>query len=71
MNYFEKDPLQNVHRDLAEGKTQAHFDQVLLLKGKAKGDFYAGAENYNARNFKTSKPRIQRQNPNERIQNDR
>lgn len=42
---FENDPLREVYADLANGKTQTHFDQVLLLKGNAKTAFKDAAEN--------------------------
>jgi len=42
----ENDPLTQVHLDLAEGKTPTHFDDVLLLKNKAKDDFCKVAEKY-------------------------
>ncbi|MCP4934702.1 MAG: hypothetical protein GY927_10980 [bacterium] len=40
------DPLTQVHLDLAKGKTRSHFDDVLLLKNKAKDDFNKVAEKY-------------------------
>ena len=39
MYYFENDPLEQVYADLSYGKTQTHFDKVLLLKDTAKNDF--------------------------------
>jgi len=44
MYYFENDPLQSVYDDLYGGRTPTHFDQVMLLKDKAKDAFEDAAE---------------------------
>jgi len=39
MYYFENDPLKSVYDDLYGDRKPTHFDQVMLLKGKAKDAF--------------------------------
>lgn len=44
MYYFDNDPLESVYRDLADGKTPTHFDQLLALQGTVKEDFHMISE---------------------------